>query len=80
MVLFDMNPTYNTILCFFIIVSFILLFKPESMYCNKSKRFKSFGTGNNQTIFCFPLICFLSVIVLYIVFLTVDIINGYLEP
>jgi len=49
------------------------------MYCDKTKKFKSFGCGKDQTILCFPIICLTSVIVFYLIFLTVDILGNYLN-
>lgn len=79
MVFFESSPVYNTILFYILLVAIILILKPAFMYCNKTKRFKSFGCSKDQTILCFPIVCLSSVIVLYFIFLTIDILNSYLE-
>jgi hypothetical protein len=73
------SPVYNTILFYILFVVIILIMKPQFMYCDKTKRFKSFGCGSDQTICCFPIICFASVVILYIIFLFVQILNEYLD-
>lgn len=73
------NPLYNTIVFYIIIVVVLLISKPEFMYCDKTKRFKTFGIGKNQSILSFPVMCFASVILLYFIFLSIDILNNCLE-
>lgn len=79
MVLFGSSPLYNTIFFYILFVIMIILFKPSSLYCHKNKRFKSFGCGDNETIFCFPLLCIVLVIGLYTLFFVIDIINRYIS-
>lgn len=76
---FGSSPIYNTILFYILLVTLILILKPSSMYCDKTKRFKSFGCGRDQTILCFPIICLTSVIIFYFIFLMIEIISGYLD-
>ena len=49
------------------------------MYCDKTNKFKSFGVGKNQTIFCFPIVCLSSVVILYLFFLIIDVLYKYLD-
>lgn len=79
MVLVGSSPVYNTIIFYILIVSLLLIIKPGFMYCSNTKRFKSFGFGENKTLFCFPLICIACVIILYFLFLLIDIFNNYLD-
>jgi len=79
MVFFESSPVYNTILFYILLVTIILVLKPSNMYCQKTKRFKSFGCGKNQTLLCFPIVCITAVIVFYFIFLMVEIISGYLD-
>lgn len=79
MVLFDSSPVYNTILFYILFIAIILFIKPKTIYCHKTKKFKPFGCNKNQTLICFPVICIMSVIILYFVFLVVDIISCYLD-
>jgi|688.fasta_scaffold1401800_2 hypothetical protein len=79
MVFFGTNPVYNTILFYILFVTIILVLKPRNIYCHKTKRFKSFGCGKEQTLLSFPIICISTVIVLYFIFLMVEIVSGYLD-
>ena len=79
MVLISSSPVYNTILFYILLIALLLIIKPNIMYCYKSKKFKSFGCGKEQTLFCFPLICITSVIILYFIFLMMDILGNYLD-
>ena len=79
MVLIDpSSPVYNTIIFYILIIIIFLILKPNFMYCQKSKRFKSFGLGEDQAIFCLPIMCIVCVIFLYIIFVTIQIISGYI--
>ncbi|AYV82364.1 MAG: hypothetical protein Homavirus37_3 [Homavirus sp.] len=73
------RPLYNTIVFYILIICIILIIKPSFMYCHRSKKFKSFGLSDNQTIFSFPLIAISTGIVLYMIFLTVYILCKYLD-
>lgn len=79
MVFFGSSPIYNTILFYILLVTLILVLKPSFMYCDKTKRFKPFGCGDGQTLFCFPIVCLSSIVIFYLIFLMVEIVNGYLE-
>lgn len=79
MVFISSSPVYNTILFYILFVSTILIIKPCVMYCNETKKFKSFGCGKGQTIVCFPLVCISSVIILYFIFLIAEIVGEYLD-
>jgi len=79
MVFFGSSPVYNTILFYILLITIILVLKPSNMYCHKTKRFKSFGCGKDQTLFCFPIVCLSSVIIFYLIFLMVEIVTGYLD-
>ena len=76
MVLSD-SPIYNTIFFYILIFIIILVLKPDFMYCQKSKKFKSFGLGKDQTVLCLPIISIISVITLYLIFLVVQILGDY---
>jgi len=73
------QPVYNTIIFYIMIVCIILLIKPKSMYCHKTRRFKAFGCRENQTLTSFPVVCISSGIVLYMIFLWVKIMYKYLN-
>lgn len=73
------TPVYNTIIFYIMIVSIILITKPNFMYCQKTKRFKSFGCGEDGTVWSFPLVSIGSGIALYLFFLLIYILNQFLE-
>lgn len=79
MALFSSSPAYNTILFYIVFIAIILFTKPESIYCHKTKKFKSFGCKKNQTLISFPVICIVSVIIFYFIFLLIHIIDYYLD-
>jgi hypothetical protein len=75
----DSGPVYNTILVYIIFITIILFIKPKAIYCHKTKKFKPFGCSKKQTLISFPIICILSVIIFYFIFLTIHIICHYLD-
>ena len=79
MVFFGSSPIYNTILFYIILITVILILKPRSMYCYKTKKFKPFGLEKGKTLLCFPIVAITSVVVLYFIFLMVEILNEYLD-
>lgn len=72
-------PVYNTIIFYIMIVCILLIIKPSFMYDHKKKCFKTFGTSEGKTVFSFPVITIGSGILLYLIFLFVEILNTYLE-
>jgi hypothetical protein len=75
----DSGPIYNTVLFYILFVIAILFIKPKFIYCHKTKKFKPFGCSKNQTLMCFPVVCFISVIIFYFIFLMIHIIGNYLD-
>jgi len=73
------TPVYNTIIFYILVIAILLLIKPKFMYCHKSKQFKAFGCGENKTLLSFPLISISFGIILYILFLAINIIYKYLD-
>ncbi len=73
MVINPTTPVYNTIFFYIILVCIILIIKPKSMYNQKTRRFKSFGCGEDKTLLSFPVICISTGIALYMTFLLVKI-------
>ena len=72
------NPMYNTMFFYTIIMLSILFIKPTMIYSYDKKTFKQFGCNDGQTLLSLPVIAFISAILLYIIFLTVDIMNKYI--
>jgi len=73
------STIYNTILLYILFVAILLIAKPDIMYCHKTNRFKSFGFNEGQTFLSFPVVSLTSVVIFYMLFLTGEIVNGYLE-
>lgn len=77
--IFGTSPVYNAILFYIFLVIILLVIKPNIMYNNKTKKFKSFGCGEDQTFFAFPLVALASIVILYIFFLFGNILSDYLD-
>lgn len=73
------STIYNTILLYILFVAILLIAKPDIMYCHKTNKFKQFGFNEGQTFLSFPVVSLTSVVVFYMLFLTGEIVNGYLE-
>ena len=57
----------------------ILIMKPKIMYSDINKKFKSFGCGNEQTIMSLPVVGLTSAILLYFIFLMIEVLNNYID-
>lgn len=79
MILNPYNPVSNSIMIYIIIMCIILLIKPKFMYCNKNNKFKSFGFSQNKTFFSFPLVAISSAILIYLIFLWINIFIAYID-
>jgi len=71
------NPSMNAIIFFIFIMSIILIIKPNCLYCNKNKQFKSFGFGEGNTFMTLPIIAIILSIILYMIFLWIEILFTY---
>lgn len=79
MVLDPTTPIYNTLIFYILLVCIFLIIRPKFMYCYKTKRFKPFGTGKDQTLLSFPFISIGSGIILYMIFLWISILYNIVE-
>lgn len=70
---------YNIILIYIILIAIILIIKPEFMYCTKTNKFKSFGMNDNQTLFCFFTVSIMIIVVLFIIFISIEILYDKLD-
>ena len=73
------NPVYNTLVFYFIFVFTLLIVKPKFMYCDKNKKFKQFGFGDNQTMLSFPVMCITSGILFYMLFLWISVVSNFIK-
>lgn len=73
------NPLYNSIICYIIIISVILLSKPSFIYCYKTNKFRKFGFDEDNTLFSFPTISIGLAIGLYLIFVCMDIFQQLLS-
>ena len=64
---------YNIILIYIILIAIILIMKPGFMYCYETNKFKSFGVNDNQTLFCLFNVSIIIIVVLFIFFLSLEI-------
>lgn len=69
------SPIYNTIVIYAILIAIILLLKPEPIYCSKTNKYKSFGIGENKTLFALPFVCVALVVFLYSLFMVLKGVN-----
>ena len=69
------SPIYNTIIFYIFFIIIIILIKPDTMYEHKTKTFKQFGFEKGQTLFSFPVISIVMAVILYVIFLIMDIVN-----
>jgi hypothetical protein len=65
----------NSIKLYIIIIISIIIFKPNFLYDNKHKRFKSFGTRKNTTILSLPIFSILLAVLTYTFFQWIEKIN-----
>ena len=72
-------PIYNTIICYILVICLILTIRPKFMFCDKTKKFKSFGYGDNKTILSFPFVTISSGIILYMLFIGINILDKFLK-
>lgn len=80
MVLIDpTSPVYNTIIFYTMFMIIILIMKPKIMYSEELKKFKSFGCGENQTLLSLPFVGLSMAVILYFVFLMIEVLNNYIE-
>ena len=73
------SPVHNTIIFYIIIMVAIILVRPSVMYSSKINKFKSFGCGDDQTLMSLPVVGLTSAIVLYFIFLMIEVLNNYME-
>lgn len=73
------TPVYNAIICYILLICILLIFKPSFLYSNEKKRFKSFGFDEDKTIMPFPMVAIGSGILLYALFIWIQIVFKYLE-
>lgn len=72
-------PVYNAIIFYIMFICIILIIRPKIMYCCETKKFKSFGFGDNKTLMSFPIVAISMGIILYMFFLWVEILYLYLN-
>ena len=73
------SPVFNTVIFYILIIGIIWLLKPNFLYCNKRKHFRQFGCNEGQTIITLPVFGILASVTIYLIFLTIEIINSYIQ-
>lgn len=69
------NTLYNSIIVYIIIIIIFTIKKPEFIYCHKTKKFKSFGCNEGQTIISLPILSIISAIIIYMIFYFIEYLN-----
>lgn len=68
------NPVQNSIFFYMILILIILYLKPKCLF-KENNELKSFGYGENKTLFNFPVIVLSSGAIIYLLFSTIDQLN-----
>lgn len=66
------NPVYNTLIIYIIVISVLLIVRPEAMYNRQNGKFKTFGFGEGQSMLSFPTVAIGSGVMLYGLFLLIS--------
>lgn len=63
-----LNPLYNSLITYIIVIIILILYKPNIIYDNKSKKFKQFGVDKQSSLLPLPILSLLIAIIIYIFF------------
>ncbi len=63
-----LNPLFNSIIVYIIIMLLLIYNKPSLIYDKKTKKFKQFGMTHGKSILSLPVFAILISIVTYIIF------------
>lgn len=58
---------YTAIIAYVLTMSIIIIVKPRVMYDDEQKKFKTFGTKENETILAMPIVGITMCIVVYLI-------------
>ena len=71
--MFDVKaPLYNTLIIYIIIVTMLIIIKPEFMYCHDTNEFRTFGYDDGKTLLPFSVVSIASGIFLYMFFSIIE--------
>jgi hypothetical protein len=68
-----LNPLFNSIVVYIIIILLIIYNKPNLIYDKKTKKFKQFGMNRGKSILSLPVLAILISIITYIIFYHISI-------
>jgi hypothetical protein len=68
-----LNPLFNSILVYIIIILLLIYNKPNIIYDKKTKKFKQFGMTHGKSIMSLPVLAIIISIVTYIIFFYISI-------
>ncbi len=68
-----LNPLFNSIIVYIIIISLLIYNKPKIIYDKKTKKFKQFGMTEGKSILSLPILVILISIVTYIIFFYISV-------
>jgi hypothetical protein len=63
-----LNPLFNSIIVYIIIILLLIYNKPKIIYDKKIKKFKQFGMTDGKSILSLPILAIIISIVTYILF------------
>ena len=61
-----LNPLYNSLLTYIIIIIILIFYKPNIIYDKKLKKFKQFGVDKNSSLLPLPILSLIIAIIVYI--------------
>lgn len=70
---------YNAIITYIAIMVALYITKPNIIYNHKSKKFKSFGFGDDNSVFSLPITGTIMSIVVYIIFVVYSLLASKLK-
>ena len=63
-----LNPLYNSLLTYILIIILLILYKPNIIYNKKLKKFKQFGINKDSSLLPLPILSLLIAIIVYVIF------------
>ena len=63
-----LNPLFNSIIVYIIIILLLIYNKPNLIYDKKTKKFKQFGMNHGKSILSLPILAILIAIITYVIF------------
>ena len=68
-----LNPLFNSIIVYIIIILLLIYNKPNLIYDKKTKKYKQFGMNHGKSILSLPILAILIAIITYVIFYHISI-------